>query len=173
FDISQNLKAGFLGRFQYNLSGGKIFNPLPYPLLKVHIGNETLFYTTAAYNLMNNFEFVSDTYASFKYQHFFEGYIFNNIPLMKKLKWRLITTGNILFGSATHENFQMIPVTDQNGEMIPSFNSLDIKKPYIELGYGIENIFKFVRVDAFHRLSYLNNPEASKFGVKISFQIIL
>lgn len=173
FDMSQNLKMGFLGRFHYTLFGGKIFNPLPYPLLKIHIGNETPFYTTSAYSLMNNFEFVSDTYAGFKYQHYFDGFILNNIPLMKRLKWRLLTTGNILFGSVSNENYQLIPDINQHGEQIPKFNSLDIKKPYIELGYGVENIFKVLRIDAFHRLTYLNKPEVSKFGVKISFQIIL
>jgi hypothetical protein len=52
-----------------------------------------------------------------------------------------------------------------------AFNSPN--KPYIELGYGIENIFRFIRVDAFHRITYLKNPEASKYGVKIYFQLIL
>jgi hypothetical protein len=43
----------------------------------------------------------------------------------------------------------------------------------MEVGYGIENIFKVMRIDAFHRLTYLNKPGVRSFGVKISFQFIL
>jgi hypothetical protein len=50
-------------------------------------------------------------------------------------------------------------------------------KPYIEMGYGVENIFKFLRVDFIHRLSYLQNepekPSPRKFGIFFSFQFSL
>jgi hypothetical protein len=45
--------------------------------------------------------------------------------------------------------------------------------PYVELGYGIENIFKFIRVDAIHRVTYRNRPGVSTFGVKVSTQFKL
>ena len=51
--------------------------------------------------------------------------------------------------------------------------------PYVELGYGIENIFKFVRVDFIHRLTYLDNPEKignapiRPFGIKVTAQFKL
>ncbi len=170
---TQRVKFGFLGVSRYTISAGHIFSQLPYPLLKVHIGNESPFYTSAAYNLMNNFEFVSDSYASLRYNHYFEGFILNSIPLIKKLKWRLVGTANVLFGSVRQENIDIIPEgTSAEGEPY-RFNALSPGKPYVELGYGIENIFKVVRIDAFHRLTYLNNPEASKFGIKIYFQFIL
>ena len=40
--------------------------------------------------------------------------------------------------------------------------------PYVELGYGIENIFRFIRVDFIHRLTYVDaeHPNARNFGVK-------
>ncbi len=171
--VTQDLKMGFFGTSTYELKAGHIFNQLPYPLLEVHIGNESPFYTTAAYNTMNFFEFVSDSYASLRYQHAFQGFIMNRIPLMKKLKWRLVANANVLYGSTRQENRDIIAETDAEGNPIPGFGYLDKGKPFIELGYGIENIFKVARVDAFHRLTYLDNPDVSKFTVKISFQIIL
>ena len=51
--------------------------------------------------------------------------------------------------------------------------SLEKGKPYVELGYGVENILKFIRVDFIHRLSYLNTPDARKFGILVSFQFDL
>jgi hypothetical protein len=48
-----------------------------------------------------------------------------------------------------------------------------VNKPYVELGYGVENIFRFLRVDFVHRLTYLDNPNARKFGVLITAQLQL
>lgn len=173
FNVSQSLKMGFFGVSRYSISGGYIFSQLPYPLLKSHIGNESPFYTEVAYNLMDFFEFVSDSYISLRYQHSFEGFILNRIPLMKKLKWRLVGNANILYGGVRGENRNVVlPEFDENGVEIPAFRTLG-DTPYVELGYGIENIFKIIRVDAFHRLTYLDAPDVRKFGIKISFQFIL
>jgi hypothetical protein len=46
-------------------------------------------------------------------------------------------------------------------------------KPYIELGYGVENIFKFLRIDFVHRLSYLDNVNARRFGILFTAQVQL
>jgi hypothetical protein len=171
-DYTQKINLGLFGVSRYTITGGHVFGTLPYPLLNVHIGNESPFYTTAAFNLMNFFEFVSDSYVSLRYNHYFEGFLLNRIPLLRKLKWRMVGSANVLSGSATQENLDIIPEQDQFGNSIPRFGVLG-GTPYVELGYGIENIFKIIRVDAFHRLTYLDNPGARKFGVKISFQFIL
>lgn len=171
--IKQDLHLGFFGTSTYELKGGYIFNQLPYPLLEVHIGNESPFYTTAAFNTMNFFEFVSDNYASLRYQHAFQGFILNRIPLMRRLKWRLVANANVLYGSTRQENRDIIAETDTEGNPIPGFGYLKKGEPFVEVGYGIENIFKVARIDAFHRLTYLDNPDVSKFTVKISFQFIL
>ncbi len=173
FSISQSLKLGFFGVSKYSLSGGYIFSTLPYPLLKTHIGNESPFYTQIAFNQMDYFEFVSDKYISLQYRHSFEGFIMNRIPLMKKLKWRLVGNANILYGGMSNANKNLvIPDLDENNQPIVPFKTFG-DTPYIELGYGIENIFKIIRVDAFHRLTYLDAPNVRKFGVKVSFQFIL
>ncbi len=170
--VKQNLIMGFLGTSRVDLRGGYIFNQLPYPLLQVHIGNESPFYTTAAFNTMSFFEFVSDQYVSMRYQHQFEGFILNRIPLMKKLKWRLVGSANAVWGGVREENNDIIAETDNEGKPIPGFGFFS-SRPFVELGYGIENIFKVARIDAFHRLSYLNSPGVSKFTVKVSFQLLL
>jgi hypothetical protein len=43
----------------------------------------------------------------------------------------------------------------------------------MELGYGVENIFKFLRVDFIHRVSYLSEDEGRNFGVLFSVQLQL
>lgn len=173
FYVYQRLKMGLLGVSRYEFDAGKIFGEVPYPILKNHLGNGTLFYTTAAFNTMNFNEFASDQYMSLRYRHFFEGFLLNRIPLMRKLKWRAVANANILFGSVRNENILNVPGIDPEGNTLESFGRLDPNRPYVELGYGVENIFKFFRVDFFHRMTYLDVPDAKPFVVKVSAQIIL
>ncbi|MEN2282197.1 DUF5686 family protein [Algoriphagus sp. SE2] len=173
FYLYQRLNMGMLGVSRYELDAGKVFGEVPYPILKNHLGNETLFYTSAAFNTMNFNEFASDQYVSLRYRHFFEGFLLNKIPAIKKLKWRAVANANVLFGSVQDKNISNVPNVDPEGNPLETFGRLDPRKPYLELGYGIENIFKFFRVDFFHRMTYLDSPEAKPFAVKISAQIIL
>ncbi|MDG1278353.1 MAG: DUF5686 family protein [Algoriphagus sp.] len=173
FYMYQRLNMGMLGVSRYELDAGKIFGEVPYPILKNHLGNETLFYTTAAFNTMNFNEFASDQYLSLRYRHFFEGFLLNKIPVIKKLKWRAVANANVLFGSVSDKNIANSPTVDQVGDPLKTFGKLDPTKPYVELGYGVENIFKFFRVDFFHRMTYLDTPDARPFSVKVSAQIIL
>ncbi|WPR76901.1 DUF5686 and carboxypeptidase-like regulatory domain-containing protein [Algoriphagus sp. NG3] len=173
FYVYQRLNVGMFGVSRYEFDAGKVFGEVPYPVLKNHLGNETFFYTSAAFNTMNFNEFASDQYASLRYRHYFEGFLLNKVPLLKKLKWRAVANANILYGSVSDKNIANAPTLDPAGNPLQTFGRLDPTKPYVELGYGIENIFKFFRIDFFHRMTYLDNTEAKPFAVKISGQIIL
>jgi hypothetical protein len=173
FYLYHRINLGLLGVGRYELDAGKIWGEVPYPLLENHLGNETLFYTTAAFNTMNFNEFASDRFVSLRYRQSFEGFLFNSIPVVKKLKWRMVGNANVLMGSVSDQNILNIPVTTPNGSVLDSFGRLDPMVPYVELGYGIENIFRFFRVDFFHRMTYLDRPEARPFHVKVSAQVIL
>ncbi len=158
-----------LGLGKINFEAGRTFSTVPYPLLKVHTGNQGYFFSSAAFNLMNFYEFMSDTYASLKYTHYFEGIILNQVPVLKKLNWRLVAIGNIAYGGMSDENKQL---AGNEFGTDTGFFTLE-NKPYVEVGYGVENIFKVLRVDFYHRLTYLDNPNINKFGVKVNFQLIL
>ncbi len=165
-------KMGIFGTSRIQLAGGYVIGQLPYPLLKNHVGNESPFYISFAYSLMDFSEFTSDQYASFNYRHSFQGFILNRVPLLRKLKWRLVATANVLYGGVRQENFDIIPAEDVNGIQVYPFKSLN-KGPYIELGYGIENILRVARIDFFHRLTYLDDPRINDFGIKFSFEFSL
>jgi hypothetical protein len=171
--VYQRINLGLLGVGRYELDAGKVFGEVPYPLMKNHLGNETIFYTTAAFNTMNFTEFSSDQFVSVRYRQSFEGFLLNSIPLIKKLKWRFVGNANVLWGSVQDYNIENVPTVDPEGNPLATFGRLDANVPYVELGYGVENIFKFFRVDFFHRMTYLDNPGAKPFVVKVSAQIIL
>ncbi len=176
FSVRKRVRLGPVGTGYVNLTGEYVFNTLPYPLLSLHLGNQTPVYSVVTYNMMDYGEFISDRFASLQYSHHFEGFILNRIPLMRKLKWRLVGTANVLYGGLREANQKLISETSSSGELTSKPDSLSPDKPYIELGYGVENIFRFFRVDFIHRLSYTDpilNPDVRKFGVFFSMQFSL
>ncbi|TGD81877.1 DUF5686 and carboxypeptidase-like regulatory domain-containing protein [Hymenobacter wooponensis] len=171
--IDQSIRLGQVGRTDYRLDAGYIPSTVPYPLLKSHLGNQSPFYNAGAFNLMRYFEFVSDRYVSFRFENQFDGFLLNSIPAIKQLNWRLVATGNVLWGGVSDANRRINPTEDPvNGGPLPTFQSLG-RTPYAEVGYGVENILRVARVDFLHRLTYRNSPGARTFGVKVSFQFKL
>ncbi|MBS1501320.1 MAG: carboxypeptidase-like regulatory domain-containing protein [Bacteroidetes bacterium] len=158
-----------LGYTDVLAEGTNIFGQVPYALLSIPRANQTYAYDIYSYNLMNFLEFVDDHNASINIDHHFNGFFFNKIPLFNKLKWRETVSFKSIWGGLRNENnpslhpslFQL--PTDQNGQ--PITYPLG-RTPYIEGSVGIENIFKFVRVDLVRRFDYLDHPEVSKWGIR-------
>lgn len=170
FKLRQYVVFGTLGQGDYILTAGKVFGALPYPLLFVQRGNEAFVSSRNAYNLMNFFEFVTDQYVALNYEHHFDGLFTNRTPLIKKWKLRLFATGKGVWGSVTKDNLALLPNTDAAGRNVTGFGEIN-REPYVEVGYGVENIFKIVRVDFIHRLTHLDAPNARPFGVKLQLQL--
>jgi hypothetical protein len=161
--IKQRLKIGSLGYSRYRLEAGKIWGRLPYPLLELHNGNQTFLYDELSFNTMNFLEFASDQYASFFLTHFFDGFFFNKIPLLRKLKWRETISGKILYGSLDSKQHQVLVLPDN----LYSLESI----PFAEAGFGIDNIFKVIRVDFLWRLTYLDNPDIDRFKILVGLHL--
>ncbi|WP_426489652.1 DUF5686 family protein [Hymenobacter sp. 102] len=171
--IDQSIRLGQVGRLDYRLDAGYIPSTVPYPVLKTHLGNQSPFYNAGAFNLMRYFEFVSDRYVALRAENLFDGFLLNSLPAIKQLNWRLVATGNVLWGGVSEANRRIIPREDPvNGGPLPAFQSLG-RLPYAEVGYGVENILRVARVDFLHRLTYRNSPGARTFGVKVSLQFKL
>jgi len=159
-NLSQWFSFATIGWSKYLIEAGKIWKTLPYPLLHIHDGNQTFFYDEYSSNLMDYYEFISDTWISASYTHHFEGLLFNKIPLFRKLKWREVAHVRAVYGTLSDENatYSVFPGNLRSFE----------RRPYYEAGVGIENIFKVGRVDAIWRMSHLNdrgNPHVAKFGI--------
>jgi hypothetical protein len=159
-----------IGYSDITLDAGYLGGNLPFPLLIIHPANQSYFYQEGAYNLMNYEEFVSDHYVGINIDHFFNGFFFNKIPLFKKLRFREVIAAKILYGGVRDENnpdknpAQMkFPVT--NG--FSSTYSLG-GQPYLEASIGIYNILSIVRLDLVKRFTYLNHPDISGLGLRVS-----
>jgi len=161
--VDDNIPLPPFGYTYLAVEAGKVWGSVPYPLLHVHQGNESYFYDYASFNMMNYYEFVSDQYASLFVVHHFDGFFLDKIPLLRKLKWREVASLRAVYGGLSESNRKLLVSPDEIGSLSA--------KPYVETGFGVENIFKILRFDFMYRLSYLDNPDIAKFGVRGSLQI--
>lgn len=174
--LEYRLRLGLLGYSQISLRGDKIFSTVPYPLLGVHRGNQTPFFSRNSFALMNYFEFLSDEYVELTWDHHFGGLFLNRIPLLKKLRLREVIWAHGVLGNLSDNNIEF----NQQGD----FGTLG-NRPYLETGFGVENFLYFFRVDAIYRLTYIDgaykdeyairNPGGtiSNFGIKFSISFSL
>ncbi|OKS88544.1 DUF5686 and carboxypeptidase-like regulatory domain-containing protein [Mucilaginibacter polytrichastri] len=172
-NITKRFYLSQLGFADVSTEGGYIFGKLPFPLLDIHHANQSYALQLQSYNLMNFLEFVSDHYAAINIDQNFNGYIFNKIPLLKKLKLREVVSYKALWGGLRAENNpandpSLLQFPERGGK--PFVYSLN-NGPYMEGSVGIANIFKILRVDYVERFSYLDHPETSKHGIR--FLVVL
>ncbi|TDQ11357.1 DUF5686 and carboxypeptidase-like regulatory domain-containing protein [Pedobacter metabolipauper] len=171
--IDKRFYLSQLGYSDVTVEGGYIFGKVPFPLLDIHRANQTYAYQLNSYNLMNFLEFVSDHYASINIDHNFNGFFFNKIPLLSKLKLREVMSFKGLYGGLRDENNPNVNsaamqfVKNDSGASIT--NALN-SGPYIEGSVGVGNIFKVLRVDVVRRFSYLDHPLVSEWGVRARFK---
>ncbi|HEX9511777.1 MAG TPA: DUF5686 family protein [Puia sp.] len=168
-DIFKRFYISQFGYTDITLDGGYLIGKVPFALAEISHANQTYAYQLGSYNLMNFMEFISDHFASIMVDHYFNGFFFNKIPLLKKLKWREVIEAKVLYGGLRDENNPLknpdqvkFPLTHG---LVETF-SLD-KTPYIEAGFAIANIFKLVRVDFIKRFTYLNHPEIPTWGIRV------
>lgn len=203
--ISDKLKAGRIGWMNYSATIGQIFGNLPLASLYIFRGsqsyamdpigfgltalqsyigsqNRSSSFDPVGFNLMYFYEFAADRYVVAGFDHHFEGYLFNKLPLLRwvlhKLKVKEVVSLRFGMGTMTETNRRInTPEKDArfSGTEGITSNLHDMlrvktpdKQPYWEVGVGMENIFKILRVDFIWRLNYLD-PYAPKYLSNYNF----
>lgn len=174
--IYKRLWLGSWGRMDMKITAAAQWSKVPFPLLIMPPSNSSYFLQRESFNLLNNMEFLNDRYASIDLDYDMNGKLFNRIPLLRRLKWREHLGFKAFYGTLTNKNN---PNLQQDGELflfpmrdgIPSSFMMDSHKPYAEFIVGIHNIFRILRVDYVRRLNYLDHPDISKDGIRVSFKI--
>jgi hypothetical protein len=174
-NISKRFYLSQLGFVDVTGEGGYIIGKnIPFPLLTIHRANQTYAYQLNSYNLMNFLEFTSDHYASIDLQYYMNGFLFNKIPLLKKLKLREVFSFKGLIGGLRDEN------NPSKGAEVYKFPSDNLdrpitytlaRQPYIEGSIGVANIFKLLRIDLVKRFTYLDHPNVSEWGIRARFRL--
>lgn len=158
FSVYKRLFLSPAGQADFEFSGGRIWGKhLPYTLLELPEVTKDKSGPLVNFDLMATSEFVSDQFLKLTYYHNWNGFFFNRIPLLKRLKWREVTGFKAFYGKLSDVNNPF--VTPENVQFEPDKNGivqtkLDRKNPYIEGLIGVDNILKLLRLEYKKRLSY-------------------
>lgn len=196
--IQYGLQLPPAGVSKIELSSGRIIGKVPYPFLKLHEGNGTFFFDPSSFACMDFYEFASDTWVTMFWEHNFKGFFLGKIPLMKRLQWREVFTLKAAYGTLSRQNngitdgkignpSSTIPGTGEGAlyegmesEVLFPEGMGSLKRPYIEMGVGVSNIFRVFRVDCFWRMTHrhktingvrtkADHRVAVNFGVELAF----
>lgn len=162
FSMEHTRTIGVLGRLRYGFNAGYIHGTVAYPFLKVHEGSQSYWLYTNSFNRMSYFEFISDQYVGAFLEQHWQGLFFDRIPLVKKLKWRLVSTARATYGSLSDRH--------NSAMIIPDFTRRFGNTPYVEASLGIENIFKVGRIDVVWRLTHIY-PGISPVGIRARWSL--
>lgn len=149
-----------IGHTNIRLTGTKLFGSAPYPLLAIHPGNQSFMYDKERFSNMLETEFIADQQLTLMIEHHFDGFFFNKIPGWRKLGLREVFTTKMAVSSLNPEKVSFSDLPPQ----LKGLNGF-----YAEIGFGIENILKLLRVDFSWRLTQLDQPDIKKFRWTISF----
>ncbi len=155
------------GHLDVRLQTGAIWNKVPFTKLYFPSTSTSIFLGKNAFNLMQPMEFIMDVYVGIYATYFFKGWILNRIPGINRLKLRGVVSFAGIYGGLTAKNnpylagneglyiFPSSATYDNNGKYVSGYVSSPIGKlPYMEITAGLENIFKFVRIDYVRRITY-------------------
>ncbi|MCL7988332.1 DUF5686 and carboxypeptidase regulatory-like domain-containing protein [Sphingobacterium sp. lm-10] len=168
----------FLNQFGFadmTFTAGKIWGVLPYTLLHMpNVRQKLDGRHEIRYDLMNSMEFAADEYVKFGFEHALNGFIFNKIPLLRRLKLREIWGAQMFYGRMSTQNdparSDQVVEFDTDAQGFPLTRSL-FGRPYWEASVGIDNILRVLRVEYVRRLTHRDFPNISQDRYRVSLSL--
>ncbi len=167
FNIKKPIRISNFGILRFSLDAAKVFENVPLSLLTPVVANQAFSIQSGAFSLIDFYDFTTDQYIAAHFEHHFNGYIFNRIPFIKKLKLREVAFYRAVLGDISNENVAI------NRSSI-NYNAPS-NKPFSEFGFGFENIgignFRPIRIDFVWRTQFknINGLVPPTFGVRFGF----
>lgn len=146
--VSDDLDFKIGGRFSYRLAAGGFINANKLSVIDYNhfLGNETVLANTylSSFQLMPYYQYsnTEKTYGEAHVEYHLNGLLTNKIPLLRKWNWFFVVGGNGLY---VNENSH-----------------------YYEAFFGIENIFKVLRVDAIKSFDAAGNNAT---GIRVALPL--
>lgn len=149
------------------IKAGHLWSRSPYPDLLIPNANLSYTIQPESFALLNPMEFMADSYASWDLTYWANGAILNYIPLIKRLKLREVFSFRGYWGHLSKRNN---PAYNKELFMFPAIAGTKqlTTMPYMEIGVGLDNIFRILRVDYVWRLTYRDGPGVDKGGLRIA-----
>ena len=117
--IQGNIKVGLLGKSIYMVDGGRFINNASvFPMDFFHFtANQTGFLnklpipgstgTIAGFNLLGYYQYsTSQNYVQAHFEHSFGGFLLNKIPLIRKLKWHVVSGVHVLATEQADQHYE-------------------------------------------------------------------
>lgn len=158
--------SAYIGQTElcYALEGGMFFGKLPYTMLELPRGNKTLGFYTYDFNMMNYLEFCNDKYLYLYVDYFLNGKLFHKIPKLHRTGLREVIGFKAMLGALSDKHLTMLDMPEKVGS---------VGGGYIEFNVGVDNIFRFFRVDALYRLTQKEFDDAPVWGLRAQFNFKL
>ncbi len=181
--LYKRIWLGQFGKCDIDLKAGAQWNKVPFPLLIHPAANASYIIQDNTFYLISSLEFLNDRYASLLANWDLNGWLFNRIPLLKKLKWRECVGVNVLWGQLTDKNNpSTLNYSDPDlfyfpghfladGTYEQNTVRMDERTPYIEWRVGIHNIFKLIEIDYVRRITYRHNPHTNRWGIRFKVRM--
>lgn len=166
--FSYKVSMGPVGRSQFRANVGTIVGRVPYQLLYLHAGNGTYLLDETAFSTMNQFEFASDSWVTFMWEHNFKGFFLGKIPYIKKLQLREVALFRMTWGHLSGRNSGESAILDFPDGMT-SMGAV----PFIEAGFGFTNILRLFRVDFVWRCTHRDNTQQKPRNFMVNFGLDL
>lgn len=169
FLVKKPITVWSFGMLNTAIEVGKTFGEVPLPMLSPTPSNQSFSLIPQTFALLDYYDFVTDTYINGHFEHHFNGFIMNKLPLIKKLRLRSLAFARFAYGTISDANIRT------NGTNL-LYNAPE--RLYWEYGFGIENIgfgnLRVFRVDFVWRNDFqnFNGPRSPKFGVRVGIQPI-
>lgn len=158
------------GKLTVSANAQKIWGEVNFPHLITPSANSSYTIQKGTFYLMEPLEFMHDEQVSWEVYYHMGGLLLNRIPLIKHLKWREVFGFRGFLGGLSKDNN---PMYNRDLLVFPQHSYTTTNgKPYMEYNIGIENILKMFRIDYVRRINYLDHPDISKDGFRITFELM-
>ena len=151
FNAFKRFRLSVAGFLDARIAAGGVWNSAPWPLLLIAEANQSFSYQRESFHMLNALEFISDRSIQFNLTWHMKGMILNRIPLIKRLNLRELVIFNGVYGTLSDMNN---PALHPGLLAIPDGTTQLKSMPYLEVGIGLENVFRILRIAYFQRLTY-------------------
>lgn len=172
FSYDQRFWLAYFGYVNLFFKATKVWNNVPYTLLDVPDASCSYTLKDRAFSLLDPVEFVCNQSITWDISYHLNGLILNRIPLLNKLRLREFVTFKGVWGTLSDDSNPAKGVKE-GLFLFPSTSYELSKKPYMEVGVGLDNVLRLFRISYVWRLTYKDHvgvpPHGFRFALHLDF----